>query len=494
MNSNIYRILICLWIVTWNTSCKRSVQVEVNNQNIIESSKSDRPNIVLILCDDLGYSDVGFNGSEDIKTPELDALASNGIIFSSAYVAHPFCGPSRAALMTGRYPHQIGSQYNLPRAHNNAEKGISLQETFISKVLQQAGYYTGAIGKWHLGTITKYHPNNRGFDDFYGFLGGGHNYFPEQFKAAYQEQKDAGNTEIWDYITPLEYNGAEVDENEYITDALSREASKFVNKASEKESPFFLYLSYNAPHTPLEAKEEDLKVYAHIKDEKRKTYAAMVHAVDRGVGQLINTLEKTEQLENTLIVFLSDNGGRTDQGGNNFPLRGRKGNTSEGGIRVPMFFHWPKKITKGKTFDYPVSALDFYPTFAGLAKIELPDHKIVDGKDIWSDLIVGGNPRKGAPILTLRHRKTSNEVGVRLDHWKAYKPERAPWKLYDIEKDIGEENDISNQHPDILKELIEKSNEWAKTHSDPEWFHDEETEENWYKMKMPKFEETFKLN
>lgn len=161
--------------------------------------KDERPNIVVILCDDLGYADVGFNGSKDIVTPEMDKLASGGMIFSSAYVAHPFCGPSRAGLMTGRYPHKFGSQFNLvPNSRERGFTGILLGETFISNVLQDAGYHTGLVGKWHLGDYDGYRPNDRGFDDFYGFLGGGHDYFPERFKPKYQKQLKAGNKIIFD--------------------------------------------------------------------------------------------------------------------------------------------------------------------------------------------------------------------------------------------------------------------------------------------------------
>ncbi|SHI30153.1 sulfatase family protein [Aquimarina spongiae] len=491
INKVLLHMLAFVVTIFFTVSCKETSKAEKQSQESNLTKKDERPNIVLILCDDLGYADVGFNGAKDILTPAIDTLANNGAIFTSAYVAHPFCGPSRAALMTGRYPHNIGSQYNLPRAHNNDQKGISIKEPFISKVLNKAGYYTGAIGKWHLGTVSKYHPNNRGFDHFFGFLGGGHNYFPEQFKVAYQKEKEKGNDKIWEYITPLEENGADVDETEYITDALSREAQNFINQASKKESPFFLYLSYNAPHTPLEAKDEDLEVYAHIEDRNRRIYAAMVHAIDRGVGKLVSSLQKTGELENTLIVFLSDNGGRTDKGGVNTPLRGRKGNTLEGGIRVPMFFHWPKNVPKGKTYEHPVSALDFYPTLVKLAKAKMPKNKIIDGKDIWYDFIQGKKTRPEEPIFTLRHRTGSNEVGIRLNNWKAYKGERTPWKLYNIVNDIEEKNDLSEQHPEVLEQLVAKSNQWAKTHIEPKWFHDKKTEENWSTLNMPNFEETF---
>ncbi|MCL4139596.1 UNVERIFIED_CONTAM: hypothetical protein GTU68_030558 [Idotea baltica] len=452
----------------------------------------ERPNILVILCDDLGYSDVGFNGAKDIKTPALDQLAKNGTIFSSAYVAHPFCGPSRTSLMTGRYSHKIGAQFNLPPNSDTIDKGVALNETFISKVLQESGYETGIVGKWHLGATPKYHPNNRGFDDFYGFLGGGHKYFPEEYLVTYEKQKKAGKEVIFEYLLPLEHNGKEVREKEYLTDALSHEAIRFVKDASEKEKPFFLYLSYNAPHVPLEAKREDLAKFAHIKDEKRRAYAAMVYSVDRGVGEIEEALKVSGQFDNTLIVFLSDNGGKTTKGATNYPLSKGKGSTQEGGYRVPMFFHWPNNVPAGERFDHPVSALDFYPTFAGLANAKIPEGKQLDGKDIWSDLLAKKNAHKDENIYVLRHREGYTDVGVRKNQWKALKVEQQSWKLFNIEKDLGEKNDLSSKYPEVLNGLILNAEKWSKTHIQPQWFHDEKTGVEWRKAGMPHFEKTFK--
>lgn len=453
-----------------------------------------RPNILVILCDDLGYSDVGFNGSKDIKTPELDKLANAGTKFSSAYVSHPFCGPSRTSLMTGRYAHKIGAQFNLPPNSETIGKGIDVQETFISKVLQESGYYTGIMGKWHLGANKGFRPNERGFDEFYGFLGGGHSYFPEKYRAAYQRQKQNGRKVIWDYFHPLEYNGTQVKETEYITDALSREAVNFIEKASKKEDPFFLYLSYNAPHTPLEAKEEDLKLFDHIKDTKRRTYAAMVYAVDRGVKKVVEKLKSTNQFENTLIVFFSDNGGKLSAGATNNPLKEGKGSVYEGGYRVPMFFHWPNVVPKGETYDFPVSALDFYPTFAGLGNANIPKEKQLDGKDIWSDFLKGKNAYKKSNVFVMRHRNGFSDVSVRKDQWKAVKIYQQTWKLFNIEEDKAEKNDLSNNYSEILKELVKDAEEWSKTNIAPQWFHDKRTGIQWEDDNMPHFNETFKLN
>lgn len=456
--------------------------------------KESKPNILVVLCDDLGYADVGFNGSEDIKTPALDKLAADGTIFTSAYVSHPFCGPSRTSIMTGVYPHKIGSQFNLQPNCETTGKGVPKEETFISKVLQDAGYYTGAIGKWHLGSVDKFHPNNRGFDDFYGFLGGGHNYFPKQYRAAYERQKKAGKKVIFEYLLPLEHNGVEVKETEYITDALSREAMRFINDAKDDEKPFFLYLAYNAPHVPLEAKEEDMALFNHIEDKDRRTYAGMVYAVDRGVNSIVETLKKNNQLDNTLIVFFSDNGGKLGKGANNYPLREGKGSACEGGYRVPMFFHWPNKIPAGAKYKHPVSSLDLYPTFAAIGNGTIASDKMIDGKDILADVINGNDARENEMIYCLRHRLAYSDVGARMGKWKALRLKNESWKLYNVEEDAGETNDLSTQHPEILTAIVDSAKLWSNTHIQPYWFHANHEGKNWYEHDMPRFDETFRLD
>ncbi len=460
-------------------------------------AQENRPNILVILCDDLGYADVGFNGATDILTPQLDLLAKEGIVCTSAYVAHPFCGPSRAALLTGRYPQIIGTPYNLP--HNSSENdsdnmGVPLNETYLSKALQEAGYHTGIVGKWHLGSAPKFHPNKRGFDDFYGFLGGGHDYFPEQYRATYEKQRKAGNKNIRDYIFPLEHNGKQVTQTEYLTDAFSSEASRFVQDAKAKNKPFFMYLSYNAPHVPLQAKAEDMAKFDDIQDNDRKTYAAMVYAVDRGVGELVKTLKATGQYENTVIVFLSDNGGNTDHGANNYPLKGKKGDTWEGGFRVPMFVHWPEKMNAGQRYDHPVSSLDLYPTFLGLAQSKVPNGKKLDGKNIMNDLLAATDAYKDQMIYTLRYRHGHNDVGARKGDWKITRVANEPWRLHHIINDLGEKKNLSGRYPERLEEMVAETQKWTHGFITPLWFYSLKDQELWNEGQMPGYGETFEIS
>ena len=477
----------------------------------------ERPNIVLILCDDLGYADVGFNATlfgieTDVVTPKIDKLASEGTIFKQAYVAHPFCGPSRMALLSGRMPHTYGGQKNLPDVAKNLEdyneKGIPESETLISTVLRDAGYATACIGKWHLGDAAPFHPNTRGFDEFFGFLGGGHQYFPSV--------TDKVEPKINDYQYFLQQNGDDYlsPEGAYLTDMFSERAVNFIGRQAGAGDPFFLYLAYNAPHSPLQARTEDLKALypdhqpanpgngVDYRDyEPRQNYVAMMYAVDRGVGQVRAALqdpngdgsEADSILGETLVVFLSDNGGKIAQAGNNAPLQDDKGSTLEGGIRVPMFMHWPGNVPGGEVYDHPVLALDFYPTFASLAGAGIPGGKALDGKDIWADFRAGEDPHGGDSIFWLRHHGGGNEVALRRGSLKAYRKNFGAWRVYDIARDPSESTDISKGRPEVLDSLIRDGLEWSRTLQDPQWHDTENSLRSWTEMGMPKYPETFSI-
>ena len=311
------------------------------------------PNIIVILADDLGYADVGFNGPSEAQTPNLDRLASEGIRFTDGYVASPLCSPSRAALLTGRNPARYGWEINPAYNPLDHHLGLDKNETLFPERLQDAGHHTGIIGKWHLGSAYPFNPLARGFDYFYRFVHGGHDYL--RINALQMDQP---------YAAPLVRRQHTASFSGYLTDALTDDAIGFVK--ADRDSPFFLYLSYNAPHTPLQAPPWLVSKYGHIQDENRRVYLAMVDSLDQNVGRLLEALDDTGLRDNTIVFFLSDNGG-TKETGSNAPFRGHKSSISGGGIRVPFVASWPARWPQGVTYEPMVSSTDIAATGLALA-------------------------------------------------------------------------------------------------------------------------------
>ncbi|CAI8257872.1 MAG: Arylsulfatase [Opitutia bacterium UBA7350] len=342
---------------------------------VVELFANNRPNFLFIVADDLGYADVGFHGSTVVDTPNLDRLAQNGVIFKNGYVTHPYCGPSRAGLITGRYQARFGMEINLSYSPYDLHQGLPLDEKTFAERLKPAGYQTGMIGKWHLGAAEPYHPNNRGFNYFYGFLSGGHDYFPSMVTTHPKLLTENGQPHYSNNeggTLPLLRNMNTAEFEEYLTTALSKDAARFV---SESEDPFCLYLAYNAPHGPLHAPQALVEKYRKREpDLLRATYLAMIDSMDQGIGLVVDALEQSGKLENTLIFFLSDNGGVYAKAGykqetwaDNTPFRDGKGSMREGGSHVPFIAHWPQGFPKGITYSHLVSSLDLAATAVALA-------------------------------------------------------------------------------------------------------------------------------
>jgi len=416
----------------------------------------EKPNIIIILTDDQGYADVGFNGNKDIRTPGIDRLARNGVVFKEGYVSYAVCGPSRAGLITGRYQDRFGFSRNPLLAPNDSTMGLPLSEETMADALKKAAYTTGAIGKWHLGAHESLHPNKRGFDEFFGFLSGGHQYFPENLTLKDLSEVKA---QFDGYRTKLLRNHTRIEESEYLTDAFSREALKFVQ--AHNQEPFFLYLAYNAPHAPMQATEKYLSRYPDIEDPKRKTYAAMVSAVDDGVVQLLDQLESLGIEENTLVFFLSDNGGPTkDNGSNNKPLRGFKGDFFEGGIRVPFALQWKGQVNAGQIYSNPVISLDIFATISSLANVS-PKNEL-DGVNLIPYLT---GEKSGFPHEELYWRNhDAKRFAVRTPSWKMIQDPNRNF-LFDIKSDIGESNNLFEQQGNQVKQLglsLERWKLWLK--------------------------------
>jgi len=422
-----------------------------------QEKTGEQPNVIIILTDDQGYADVGFNGCRDIPTPNIDRIAGNGVKFTSGYVSYAVCGPSRAGLMTGRYQERFGFGRNPLFTPNDPDQGLPLSEETLASALDKAGYQTMAIGKWHLGAHESLRPLKRGFDEFFGFLTGGHQYFPELWTL---EDISEVTSQFEAYKTKLLQNNTRVDEREYLTDALSREAVRFVERNTE--NPFFLYLAYNAPHGPLQATEKYLNRFSHIEGKKRRTYAAMVSAVDDGVGVLLDKLEELEIHENTMIFFLSDNGGPYKSNGSiNFPLREGKGSLYEGGIRVPFAMQWPGVISPGQVYDKPIISLDIFATVAEYARTE--PEKELDGINIVPYLL---GQEEGSPHDYLSWRIFDSEsYAVRYGDLKLVNMNGTQNELYNLTEDIQERYELG--HEEEVKELLVKKDAWGSMMIDP---------------------------
>jgi arylsulfatase A-like enzyme len=422
---------------------------------VASAADAKKPNILFFVGDDMGYADVGFQGCQDIPTPHLDALAKASVRCTNGYVSGPYCSPTRAGLMTGRYQTRFGHEFNAGAAGS----GLPLSETTIASRLKAAGYATGLVGKWHLGAEDKFHPQNRGFDEFFGFLGGAHDYFEDQGILRGHDQ---------------------VDEKEYLTDAFGREAVAFIDK--HRNETWFLYLAFNAVHTPMQADDPRLAKFAHISDQRRRTYAAMMSAMDDAIGRVRKKLDETGLAQNTLIAFISDNGGPTMPGTTvnasiNKPLRGSKRTTLEGGIRVPYLVSWPGHIKAG-VYDKPVIQLDLNATALTAAGVAIEPSWQLDGVDL-APFFAG--TKSAAPHDTLYWR-FGQQMAIRQGDYKLVRYDTnadtltgaggqpvSSAQLYRLSDDVGESKDLAATMPDKLTELQAKWDAWNKGNTAPLW-------------------------
>ena len=419
------------------------------------SGTPEAPNVIVIFLDDLGYADVGFGASlldlnSRISTPNLDRLSNEGITFSNGYVTSPVCSPSRSGLLTGRYPARFGMEANLAFNPFDGSLGLTTDETLLSTYLQNAGYYTGMVGKWHLGAAKKFTPRQRGFDYFFGFLGGSHDYYEV-------DASDPGNKKK----QPLMENTTPLGLDEYLTDALTDKAIDFVKE--ERDKPFFLYLPYNAPHSPYQAPTAlESQVPSDITDSKTRTYLAMVLSVDQNVGRLLTALEAAAKRDNTIVFLLSDHGGIAHGPMDNGVLRGGKGTLYEGGLRVPFVASWPARWPQNRTYDPMVISLDITATIIDLANATVTDTtRPIDGVSL--DPYVRGE-ETGAPHQALFWRTAesgSTKIqAVRSGNMKLVQRGSQTPQLYNLATDIGEQNDLYADQEDTARTLAALWNTW----------------------------------
>jgi arylsulfatase A-like enzyme len=416
-----------------------------------------KPNILFIVADDLGYADMGFQGCKDIPTPHVDALAASGVRFTNGYVSGPYCSPTRAGLMTGRYQTRFGHEFN-----PGGKDGLPLSEHTIADRLKAAGYATGLVGKWHLGSLAQFHPQKRGFQEFYGFLGGAHDYF-----------RSAGIL-----------RGTEpVKDFDYTTDVFGREAAAFIER--HKAEPWFLYLAFNAVHTPMEATDDRLAKFPGIANKQRRTYDAMTLALDDAVGVVRRKLAELKLEQDTFIIFISDNGGptmpgTTVNGSRNAPLRGSKRTTLEGGIRVPFVISWPGHLTPGVYHELAIQ-LDAHVTALAAAGVDVKPQWELDGVNLMPFL---QGEKAGAPHDALYWRFGA-QMAIRMGDYKlvrydsnadtltgARKQPVTAARLYRLADDIGETKDLAAAMPGKVQELQSKWNAWNATLAKALWAND----------------------
>ena len=403
----------------------------------------EKPNIVIILTDDQGYADVSYNphSPPEVSTPNIDVLAHSSVICTQGYTSGHVCSPTRAGLMTGRYQQRFGIY-----TAGEGGSGVPLDEVFIPQRLGPAGYVSGALGKWHLGLTEEYHAMNRGFDEFYGFMGrGAHPYF---------DHSDMDHP-IYRGLSPIKEEG-------YLTSRITEEAVDFINR--HKEDPFFLYVAYNAVHAPPEAPEEDIRNVTG--DKTRDTLMAMIKHLDMGVGEIVESLKKHDIFDNTLLIFLTDNGGSGAMSANNAPLRGFKQMDYEGGIHVPFIVSWPAQLEGGKKCDVPMWSIDLFATALDAAGLPMPreNEKPLDGKSILPAL--KGETDKLHDDLYWSSAGANGKWAIRSGDWKLV-AQKDRIELFDLKDDLSETTDLTAAHPKVVSELTAKYNAWLDEMADP---------------------------
>jgi len=439
-----------------------------------EGSKgaSKHPNVVLIMADDMGYSDLPKFGKSEIPTPAIDRLAEEGTQFTDAYVTAPICVASRMGLMAGQYQQRFGIYGNVNGEDKNR---LFLRQTLMSELFQQAGYRTCLVGKWHLSGNNRQQwmysgPRTRGFDEFVGITG--------------------GDSPFWEG-TPVFRNGEQFPAPEYLTDLWGTEACKFIDRS--KSEPFFLYLAFNAVHAPMHALPEDRAKFPKVEDENRRTYDGMLLAMDRSIGRVLDALDQNGLTDNTIVIFLNDNGGggsdpklyagHSRNYANNAPLRGHKFDVFEGGVRVPMIIRWPGRVAENGVYRKMVSSLDVFPTVVQAAGLAMPEGQPFDGASLLP-FIEGENqsephqwlawqnrarisPKTGGPLKPTRLVHNS---AIRMGKWKMVRLEerlgsakRPPWQLFDLSTDIGEQNNVAEQNRKVVRDLNRLFMSWRSS-------------------------------
>jgi arylsulfatase A-like enzyme len=489
------------WAIDWDIQAISQKEQILNEIKVLDDSIS-KPNIILIVADDLGKYDFSLYGHPQVKTPNIDQIAKNGVRFEQAYVSASVCAPSRAGLLTGRYQHRFGFENqtqerylknrieyhgmnlfvnsdpweirfmeSVPDDEAMSKQGLPPSEITLAELLKQVGYSTALIGKWHLGKAEGQTPCDFGFDYQYGFYGS-HSLFIPEGTEGYVDQKiedDWTDKYIWkgqrEGVYAIRRNCSIIDEPRYITDAIAEESIEFVQ--SHNDGPFFLYLPFSAPHTPLQASKEDLALFAGEEDPVKRTYYAMIVALDRAIGKIMRSLQEQNEMGNTLIFFLSDNGGATyTHTTDNGPLKGGKITAFEGGLQVPFLMQWKGKIPSGQQQNTPVTSLDIFTTCAKAAGIKLPVVRKFDGTDLYA-LVDSTNHDYSK--RTLHWKRGSIRCILDYPHKLIFDDSYGQEILYNLEEDPFEKFNIATGNPNLVSQLKSKQATWEQQMPDPLW-------------------------
>ena len=422
------------------------ILINLSYYSTTNAQSSSLPNILLIITDDQGYHDVSYYGTEDIRTPHIDSLAMAGMRFDRFYANCPVCSPTRAALLTGRYQDYVGVPGVIRTNTNNSWGYLDPTATLLPTPLKDAGYHTAIIGKWHLGLDSPNTPNERGFDEFKGWLG--------DMMDDYWTHRRHG-------INYMRHNEKTIDPEGHATDLFTQWSVEYIQEQTEKSQPFFLYLAYNAPHFPVQPPEDWLnKVKEREPDilENRAKLVAFIEHMDDGIGQVINALKQSGQYENTLIVFTSDNGGHLPSEANNGPVRDGKQSMYEGGLLVPTVISWPGKIQPRTKTNQINLSMDLYPTLLTAAGIT--SDNAIEGRSFLPTLLGDISTEEERGVFFTRREGGARYGGqsiyaVRLGNWKLI--QNSPWQpleLYNLEVDPREVRNVADQQPKKYEELL----------------------------------------
>lgn len=463
-----------------------------------------RPNIVLILADDLGKTDISMYGSRLIRTPNIDSIGQNGATFSEGYITSPICSPSRAGLLTGRYQQRFGFELIVheryprnrleylvfkhvlarrgdwkvademvaPEFDQILKQGLPPSEITVAELLKASGYSTAIMGKWHLGANASSIPIHRGFDYHYGFYGAQTLYArTDHPEIVNQHGDDFSDKFMWSRHGEncvLRRNDEPVDEELYLTTKIAHESSQWI--LQHKNDPFFLYIPFSAPHAPLQATRKYFDRFAHISDPHKRVYLAMLAALDDAVGEVLTTLRDANLEQNTLVIFLSDNGGATyTHATDNAPLRGGKFTNFEGGINIPFMVQWKGQLPAGRRYSQPVSSLDIFPTLAAAAAAELPTDRTYDGVNLLP--LLSGNAGQQPPVLhSALYWRSLYTKAIRRGRYKLIRDDLAGRTvLFDVESDKSELNNLAAQSPDVVSSLLRELSSWEAGLQNPLW-------------------------